>query len=97
MTIKVLVELAALFSDGREALRKDMEENIIFRTEQARATAVEACGSPEGVGAFVGAFDGDALGLHDFKETVDWARSFSSDFASFHKVSSLVISGGEKH
>jgi hypothetical protein len=97
MNLTTLIELAGMFSEGRRALKYDLEKNVVFQTEQARDVAISMCASADAVTALVVSMEDSDLGIHDFKETVEWVREFSRELSAFQKPASFTISGGQKH
>lgn len=97
MTVRLMLEIASLFSEGRDAVRKDIEENIEFPNEDAKYLAVARCGTQATCCAMAAEMEEAGFGIQDLPHTLAWVQSFSKEMSGFHKMTSFPISGGEAH
>ena len=97
MTVRTMLEIASLFSEGRDAVRKDMEESVEFPNEDAKYIAMAKCGSQMTCSSMAAEMEEAGFGIPDLPNALKWLQSFSKDISGFHKITSFPISGGEDH
>ena len=62
-----------------------------------KGSVLEACSSSDGVRTLIDPIVRSSIGVHEFKNALEWVKSFSHDISSFHKQLGFVLSGGGKH